>query len=210
VQKIGLLALAMVLVLGAMGVGFAKWSETIVISGTVTTGDVDVELVKVSGTWLLKLDDHGSEVVHMDGMTGPGGNVISYAKVTETLDEGLTVRGEFDNLCPIPNEDYVIDLLYHYTGSIPVRIDEIKAQFTPDAVANCARVEVYLSDPDGSMEKLIDAEGYQLHECMYILILIIIDGDALQTELNIQGIEDGTFSYSMILEQWNEYADDDQ
>jgi hypothetical protein len=42
-KKIGLLCLATVLALGAMGVGLAKWSETLTIVGVVNTGEVDVQ-----------------------------------------------------------------------------------------------------------------------------------------------------------------------
>jgi hypothetical protein len=42
-KKIGILAMCLVLALGAMGVGFAKWSETLEISGLVNTGEVDIQ-----------------------------------------------------------------------------------------------------------------------------------------------------------------------
>jgi hypothetical protein len=42
-KKIGLLCMALVLALGALGVGYAMWSDTLFIEGYVYTGDVDVE-----------------------------------------------------------------------------------------------------------------------------------------------------------------------
>lgn len=42
-KKTGLIALALVLALGAMGVGLAFWNETLTIEGTVNTGALDVE-----------------------------------------------------------------------------------------------------------------------------------------------------------------------
>jgi hypothetical protein len=42
-KKIGLLALALVLALGSLGIGFALWSETLYIEGTVNTGTLDAE-----------------------------------------------------------------------------------------------------------------------------------------------------------------------
>lgn len=41
-KKIGLICLALVLALGTMGVGFALWSETLYIDGTVNTGELSV------------------------------------------------------------------------------------------------------------------------------------------------------------------------
>ncbi len=43
-KKIGLLCLALVLALGALGVGYASWTDTIFIDGSVTTGSVCIEL----------------------------------------------------------------------------------------------------------------------------------------------------------------------
>ena len=43
-KKIATLCLALVLVLGAMGIGYAKWSETLKVEGVVETGEVDVQL----------------------------------------------------------------------------------------------------------------------------------------------------------------------
>jgi len=43
VKKIGLLCLALVLALGALGVTYAKWSDYLYIGGQVSTGYVDVD-----------------------------------------------------------------------------------------------------------------------------------------------------------------------
>ena len=42
-KKIGLLALALVLALGTLGVGYAMWFEDLIIDGTVYTGDLDAD-----------------------------------------------------------------------------------------------------------------------------------------------------------------------
>jgi hypothetical protein len=42
-KKFGLLCLALVLALGALGVGYAAWTDTIFISGSVNTGEVCIE-----------------------------------------------------------------------------------------------------------------------------------------------------------------------
>jgi hypothetical protein len=46
-KKIGILALALVLALGALGVGFALWSETLYIEGMVETGDLEADWILV-------------------------------------------------------------------------------------------------------------------------------------------------------------------
>ncbi len=44
-KKIGLMILALVLALGGLGVGYASWTDQIVISGAITTGDVCIEII---------------------------------------------------------------------------------------------------------------------------------------------------------------------
>ena len=50
-KKIGLLALALVLALGTMGVGYAMWFEDLYIDGTVYTGELDWEFECGTVTW---------------------------------------------------------------------------------------------------------------------------------------------------------------
>jgi hypothetical protein len=49
-KKFGLLSLALVLVMGSLGIGYAAWTDTIFINGTVNTGSVCVEWWKVGDT----------------------------------------------------------------------------------------------------------------------------------------------------------------
>ena len=46
-KKIGLLALALVLALGSLGVAYAMWYEDLFIEGTVATGELDADLIIV-------------------------------------------------------------------------------------------------------------------------------------------------------------------
>jgi len=48
-KKFGLLCLAVVLALGALGIGYALWYEILYIQGTVDTGEVDWEFVPTIG-----------------------------------------------------------------------------------------------------------------------------------------------------------------
>ena len=44
-KKFGILCLALVMALGALGVGYAAWTDTVFITGTVSTGEACVEFV---------------------------------------------------------------------------------------------------------------------------------------------------------------------
>lgn len=46
-KKIGLICLAFILAMGGLGVSYALWSETLVIDGTVNTGEVDWEFYNI-------------------------------------------------------------------------------------------------------------------------------------------------------------------
>lgn len=58
--KVGIICLALVLALGILGVGFAAWSDTLYIHGSVETGHVDVEFVPPPGGGDLSSDPQGA------------------------------------------------------------------------------------------------------------------------------------------------------
>lgn len=45
-KKIGLICMALVMALGSLGVGYAMWSKTLIIDGSVGTGDVNAEFTQ--------------------------------------------------------------------------------------------------------------------------------------------------------------------
>ena len=54
-KRIAILTLTFVLVLGSIGVGLAKWFDTVTVEGTVSTGNVDLVITGYSGTWVYKI-----------------------------------------------------------------------------------------------------------------------------------------------------------
>ena len=61
-KKIGLLALALVLALGSLGIGYAHWTETLQIKGDVNTGWIDVNF----------MSQYDNDQPGMIDPTGPG------------------------------------------------------------------------------------------------------------------------------------------
>ena len=47
--------MALVMALGALGVGYAMWSDTVTIDGTVKTGSVDIVVEELSSTYVYKV-----------------------------------------------------------------------------------------------------------------------------------------------------------
>ena len=149
-RKIGLIAMALVLALGALGVGFAAWTDTIIIEGQVNTGDVSLEIIGISHTDVYK--DHATDecvMVHTATTIGgqglyysmgpcdtpleqlnilpgapqiPGSfELISFAHVTGVCQVTNTVTVEYFNLFPCIV--FATDVLMEYTGSIPAKVN---------------------------------------------------------------------------------------
>jgi hypothetical protein len=132
--------------LGALGVGYAMWSDTVVINGTVNTGSVDIVVEELSSTYVYK-------VVGFDGYQTPDGRfynhramicwrvndtndqpydaplpadaailLVAYAETTATGDDNQTITMEFDNLFPTETCDIIGDVVLHYIGTIPAHV----------------------------------------------------------------------------------------
>ena len=68
-KKIGVICLALVLALGALGVGYAMWDKTLTITATVQTGEVDAEFTEAF------TDDDGQ----VDDVTKDGPDAVGLA-----------------------------------------------------------------------------------------------------------------------------------
>ncbi|MDV2990051.1 MAG: hypothetical protein P3T54_07885 [Dehalogenimonas sp.] len=219
-KKIGLLLITLVMALGALGVGYAAWTDEIYISGTVQTGDVDINITELSGTEVWKdLDTdalvyihtvNGEPAVGQPTRPDPGLKVAEATAVAgEDPDEAVFT---FTNLFPC--QDFYVDMLLTYEGSIPAKINfawiDSEDQWLVDlwnqgwdsnnpnaggiwmeafAVVNDVKVPVDL--------------GTQVHE-----------GDTIYLQLHIHIPQDnafmnlsGSFTGGFQVIQWNEYPD---
>jgi predicted ribosomally synthesized peptide with SipW-like signal peptide len=128
-KKIGLLLLALVIALGALGVGYAKWTDTVTINGTVNTGTLILG-VKDIGTNDAKgtLDTLcapvpgvavGQERKDVGSFDSANGTVKAgcdgyYADITETL----------TNVYPGYYGESTIEL--KNCGTVPLKIEDIQ------------------------------------------------------------------------------------
>ena len=94
--KIGSLALALVLSMGAMGVIYAKWSDTVFVDTTITTGSVSGVLSGNSG--------HPGTAM----TCGTSGNVFT-----------VTITNA------VANTDYYCAMTVRNNGTIPIKIKSI-------------------------------------------------------------------------------------
>jgi predicted ribosomally synthesized peptide with SipW-like signal peptide len=195
--------MALVVALGALGVGYAMWSDTVTIDGTVETGSVDLEIVGVSETYVYK-DLVTKEMVCLPAPSdNPDYLLVASATTTavggpEPVDEAVTMT--FDNIfptdmavCPI-----VADVMFHYAGSIPVHIwyDEvIDPSIAPYVVQRWTLNGVPI-DPS--------QEVIQLHYCDQLYLEVFLDGAMLQADGVAAQNLSGSFTKTIVAHQWNE------
>ena len=81
-NKIGTVFLVSILALAGVGVSFAGLSDIITISGSVSTGTVDLVPKTYSGTWVWKVYPHGIDVTNDITVTYPEGEgkLVSWAQ----------------------------------------------------------------------------------------------------------------------------------
>jgi len=101
-NKIGIMFIVAVLALAGIGASYAGFTDTITITGTATTGSVDVVIEKLSGTWVWKIteDANGGEAHQL---------VIHHDWVNETDNRQVEVAGG----------NYFVD----YPETMPIELD---------------------------------------------------------------------------------------
>lgn len=229
--KFGFIFLVLALCLSISGAAFAAWTDELTIKGTVNTGDVDVNFVETSSTWVYKiLGTHETEVVHAVGCvapTPPGDSALIASAVAEiTGDDEVTVT--YTDLFPCV--DFKVDFLIHYDGSVPARLNITDPVFTGTNATffnelvwtlpvGDPRIPPFKSHPSGSYlygemwtsneagDKLVnipDLEGYQVHECDYILIVITLHLGNLGEGAPMNA--EASFTTAITAIQWNEYV----
>jgi hypothetical protein len=159
-KKIGLLALALVLALGALGVGYAAWEDSVTITGTVQTGSVDIEIIDYSNTYIWKVpanvsadeiyiqhtwDNPGSDrvsdpdpVTPVDAFPNPpyppgsaDVDAVAYADASEYVGgEDYDIQVDICNAFPLTA--LTADFLLHYNGTVPAKITVSDLDFTDD------------------------------------------------------------------------------
>ena len=215
-KKIGLLCLALVLALGALGVGYAMWQDTVTIEGTVNTGSVDLDIVELSSTWVYKVPGEDPEIVvnharipgiHATADPNAPANGILVASATADI-VSLTdyadniVTMTFDNIFPT-NEPIMADVMLHYTGSIPAHVN-VSETFGGDDLSPYLVQYWLLSTDDGANWVPLETEMLQLHQCNLLWLTVYLDPALLQAVgKDAQGLS-GTFTKTITVYQWNE------
>ncbi len=147
-KKIGLLALALVIALGSLGVAYAAWNDKVYLNTTVQTGTVDADICGVSSTFVYKVPNapdigYGPETVvdyyYGENEYHPPANSTLVAQattvntsvwkdpVTHQVVDIDSATMKFEGV--FPGIDFLTDMELDYLGTIPAKISI--AQITP-------------------------------------------------------------------------------
>lgn len=219
--KIGAMFLVSIIALAGIGAGYAAWTDTIYIQGTVNTGSVEWHFTEYSGTWVYKVpegvpgaDDPDGEIAvrhytYPAGWNGPlmvnGWIPVAHARAYQGEDDHHAIV-EFVNIFPCI--DFEADATITYTGSVPGKINNILFDDswgdTADEIAidQYTTLTVTICDEQGS-EVYTGGyyEGIQLHQGYTIHIVMTIH---LVQDNNLMNLH-GSFALSAQIVQWNEY-----
>jgi hypothetical protein len=206
-RKFGLISLALVLALGALGVGYAMWTDTVDIEGEIITGSVDVEIVGLSSTYVYKdLDDSSIHFLPFYPTPAHWNKILVASANTTIPDEvnaPLDVRIEFNNLFPTTTDNITGDIVIHYIGTVPAHVVLTNIEYEDEVGADLAEyLEVEYLLWDDELDEWIDLgeEIPQLHYCDILKINVCFVLPQDNSLMNASG----TISGSIMVHQWNE------
>ncbi|MGF3585342.1 MAG: hypothetical protein ACQXXD_06465 [Thermoplasmatota archaeon] len=236
--KLGAIFMVSITALTVVGIGYSAWTDTIYIEGTVNTGSVDLKVVKLSGTWTYKLVETG-EWFTWHGWADPvDGNPLD--DIEAIINEECNYDGEirlvaygtaylngqdqsgdsvvvvWDNLFPLTDADWIVDIVFHYDGSIPVKINDINYDYTYDdddwiaplITNNNIWAHAYRTEDPSTYDYPLEMpdlgtvyEGTQLHKCDYVKLDVHFN--LPQDDTYMGRSASGTAQIQVV--QWNEY-----
>jgi len=153
--KTGIVCLALLLALGATGITYAQWSDTVFISGTVQTGEFNDPF-----SWVVSNDNGAEETIAPHGLIDPGDNGLDpsepqaagspclrydkdVALTTVSLDDPFNITATLSNAYPCYHPTIFYGIVN--CGTIPgaivsISVDENAA--TPDVEDNIPELTV--------------------------------------------------------------------
>ncbi len=175
--KLGAIFLMSVLALAGTGAGYALWSDTLSIDGTVNTGSIGAVFEE---GWAEDTDDFE--------YTDPLEKDYSWIECIVSLD-GQTLTVTVYNAYPCI--DYYNYFYVHNTGTIPIHVGNF--EILTDTLPADATLEVCWDDPPAGQDYI------QIHPCETELgyVHIHLCNDAAQGATY-------TFTATLMYWQWNE------
>jgi hypothetical protein len=213
-RKIGLLSLALVLALGALGVGYAHWTDTITIQGTVNTGSVNINVEYYSGTDIYKdldtdgmvtvywVKDANGVVVWSTGTPPTHGLLVAWAAAAPgPADDTVVIT--YNNT--FPTTSLVADIIVHYVGTVPAMVtanitsaDQWLIDLWNGGYAGAYGAIVNMTDGFDFIAPIVELP-IQMHYCEYAKVWLWLDLPQDDTLMN----RTGNFTATITATQWN-------
>ena len=188
-KKIGLITLALVLALGALGATYAMWDKTLYVDGTVNTGEVNVVIVSISDD-----DDDIDPGFLIDGVT-PKDKDVGWTDVQIDPSDNQRAIVTVHNAYPC-YENYV-----HFSGwnngTVPVRLQDIIIT-NPNP---CIEVSAWNGDGEQIEPGPINDPPAMADNTIWFHVLQCAEENAG----SIGGPAAYTFTVEFYYVQWNEY-----
>ena len=214
-KKVTLLLLALVLALGATGIGFAKWSQTLYIDGSIDTGTFEVGVRDVG------VMDQGPDPNMEPGMNPEGKDVAYHESINGDYKCTHDAWGDFyHNIYETINNAYPYYmsgtmLEFGNCGTIPAKIDDVTLTVISGnpALLDYLVITDWALDLDdvvfdsgtGVMDLMVALESYQLEPCHKLSLIVEFYFEEEDGAGNILPQGDYVvFSYAITWSQWNE------
>jgi hypothetical protein len=208
-KKLGMLALMLLVGMAILGLGYAKWSETLTIDGTVNTGEVDWEFSSFSILDSLAPPNEEPDYNTADGFVGDFWQVdknVGWAEGELVDSDGDgdkdTFALTFYNVYPSYFNE--ISVYAHNNGTIPIIIDrvlingtELKKSPTPVVkldLTNDGKPDVEVWWGNGFGVQLEPSNRSPEMSFWFHVLQDAPEGETLHFNISIEAI------------QWNEYV----
>lgn len=230
-EKIGTIFLIIILSIAGIGISYAGLTDTIHIYGTVDSATVTIDIEEYSGTDVWKVwndvgvppgypDEvyiwHGFEYSRPTEAEVLTATSADHAKLIASAwaKDGTEHNGETYDVDMIwdkifPCIDFKADVLIHYTGSIPAKMQwptivwhEGETIFSDYTIMKAYR---YSIETEEDIEEITNWP-HQVHFCDYIRFEITVH---IPQENSLQAKHE-EFSFDIDVEQWNDECNDQQ
>jgi len=224
-KKVGLLVLALVIALGGLGVGYAMWSDTITVTGTVDTATVCFQWSSFDDSDMcLGTEGDRPTATPVPGKdpkwAAPGSNDrywdknVACTEIEYYEDEDGKVDPQ-KLLITVYNAypGYYADWELHWMncGTIPIRIQDFTIEPLNFKIASNTNWQNPEADGEIYINFVDDVIGDQLHpgdESSASFTLLVMQ--TAEQGMGMNDTEPYKFLVTMQAVQWNEYQDPDE
>lgn len=216
--KLSAMFLVSLMALAGIGIGYAAWTDTIYVQGTINTGSVGWHFTAYSGTWVYKdLTTDACEIHpgswHGDVVGATVGDhlLVARAKAYQGADDHHAIVS-FDNIFPCI--EFSADVTITYTGSVPGKINSYgfydlvqnPGNYWPQPgdevkIDQYTTLTITVYDAAGNVVPYTNLAGLQLHQGYTIHIVMTIHLPQDNTLMNLNG----DFGVYAEVVQWNEF-----